>query len=114
MLHAISFKAKPGKVSELHGMLDDAETGRAFAEKVGAVRNTLFLRDDGRMVRILEFPEGAEPVPMHEVAAADPRAKEILGKIGALVEDGFDVDDPASMQAFDARNRFRLAYDVRR
>ncbi len=73
----------------------------------------MLLNDDGRMIRLLEFPQHVAPTPMHEVAARDPDAKAFLAKVGELVEDGFDVDDPASLQAFGERNQFRVAYDVR-
>ena len=77
----ITFRAKPGKEGEFEALLNSAESGRAAAKAMGATRNTLFL-GGGRMVRILEFPDGTKPVPMAELAAQDPTFKEFLRKIG--------------------------------
>lgn len=112
MLVGFSFKAKPGKAQELKDLLNDPEGGRAIAEALGATRNLLFWQGD-RMVRILEFPEGATPVPMAEIAERDPEARALLAKVGALAEPGFDVDDPGSLEAFSDEVRMHLLYDER-
>jgi hypothetical protein len=112
MLVAFTFRAKPGKEREFEALLNSAESGRAAAKAMGATRNTLFL-GDGRMVRILEFPDDAKPVPMAELAAQDPAFREFLRKIGGLVEDGFDIDRPETLEAFNKRAFVPFAYDVR-
>jgi hypothetical protein len=112
MLVCFTFRAKPGKEREFEALLNSAESGRAAAKAMGATRNTLFL-GGGRMVRILEFPDGTKPVPMAELAAQDPTFKEFLRKMGALVEDGFDIDRPETLEAFNKRAFVPFAYDVR-
>ena len=79
---------------------------------MGATRNTLFLKD-GRMIRVVEIPEGAKPTPMEEIMEKDPNVKAFLRKLGTIIEDGFDPDDPGSLEAFNRRITFPLAYDVR-
>lgn len=113
MLVATSFQAKAGKAQELHALLDDPEAARHVARSIGATRNTLFLNPDGRIIRILEFPDGTTPVPLHEAAAKDPLILSFLKEIGGLVEDGFDPERPGSLQRFTQRNTFRCAFDVR-
>ncbi|OGS50531.1 MAG: hypothetical protein A3K65_03020 [Euryarchaeota archaeon RBG_16_68_12] len=112
MIVCFSFKAKAGTEKEFEGLLNNPEAGLANARAMGATRNTLFL-GGGRMVRVLEFPEGAEPADMAELAAKDPKLRAFLEKIAPLIEDGFDADDPASLEAFNRRSSLALAYDVR-
>lgn len=111
MLVAFSFRAKRGREKEFEALLNNPESGRRVAQALGATRNTLFLRE-GRMIRILEFPDGATPKPLKEAARQDPRIMEFLQKLGPLVEAGYDLDRPGSMEAFNARIRFPVAYDV--
>ena len=112
MLVAFSFRAKPGKEAEFEALLNNPEAGRAVAKAMGATRNSLFLKG-GRMIRVLEFPEGARPLPLGEVARRDPRVAEFLRKLGPLIEDGFDFDRSGSMEGFNERIAFPLAFDVR-
>ena len=112
MLVVFSFRAKPGKERELESLLNNPESGRNFAKAVGATRNTLFL-NNGRMIRILEFPNDAKPVSMSELAEQNPKLKEFLLNMGPIIEDGFDVDVPGSLDAFNERITFNLAYDVK-
>ena len=112
MLVAFSFRTKPGKEREFEQMLNNPESGRNVAKATGATRNTLFLRE-GRMFRVLEFPEGVKPVSLVELAERDPNVKEFLRKLGSIIEDGFDVDRPESIEAFNQRNSLNLAYDVK-
>ncbi len=111
MLVGVSFKAKPGKGKELEDLLSDAERGQAMAKALGAERNLLLWQGD-RMIRILEFPDGVEPTPMAELAQRDPDVRAFLAKVGELAEPGFDVEDPASLEAFDEGISLRLVYDV--
>jgi len=112
MLIAFSFRAKAGMESEFERLLNDPAAGRFSAQKMGATRNTLFLRE-GTMIRVLEFPDSAKPRSLAEIAEEDPRVKDFLRAIGPLIEDGFDPDDPESLQAFNRRVTFPLTYDVR-
>ena len=112
MITGTSFKAKPGKARELEALLNDPERGRAVAKAMGATRNVLFWQGD-RMVRVMEFPEGGRPVPMSEIAARDPDAREFLRRIGDLAEPGYDLDRPETMDAFGQAGALRLLYDVR-
>lgn len=112
MLVAFTFRAKPGKEREFEALLNDPEGGRAVAKGLGATRNTLFLAH-GRMVRVLEFPEGAAASSMVDLAERSPELKAFLRKLGPLVEDGFDPDVPGSLEAFNRRAAMALAYDVR-
>ena len=112
MLVAFSFRAKPGKEKEFEQLLNSPESGRMAAKMMGATRNALFL-GGGRMIRILEFSEDAKPVPMLELADRDPNFKAFLRKMGTLVEDGFDIDRPETLESFNKRNSFILAYDIR-
>ncbi len=93
-------------------MLNNAEAGRAVAKAMGATRNTLFL-SVGRMIRVLEFPEGVQPISMPELAKADPNVAAFLRKLGPLIEGGFDMEKPETLEEFNRRNMFTLAYDVR-
>ena len=112
MLVAFTFKAKPGKERELEALLNNPEAARAVARAQSAVRNTLFLKD-GRMIRILEFPEGVKPVPLVEIAKHDPNLLAFLRKLGPLIEDGFDADRPETLEAFNRRIMFPIAFDVK-
>lgn len=111
MLVAFSFRAKPGKEREFEELLNNPESGRASAKAMGAKRNMLFLKN-GTMIRVLEFPEGVKPVPLAEIAKQDPSVEAFLRKIGPLIEDGFDIDAPESLAAFNQRITFDPAYDV--
>ncbi|HEV8595419.1 MAG TPA: SchA/CurD-like domain-containing protein [Thermoplasmata archaeon] len=112
MLVTFTFRAKPGKEEEFERLLNNPESGRLFAKAMGASRNALFLKE-GRMIRVVEFPEGAQPVAMTDIMERDPKVKEFLKKMGAIVEDGFDPDVPGSLEAFNRRVAVPLAYDVR-
>jgi len=112
MLIAFTFRAKSGKEREFEQLLNDPEAARAISKAMGATRNTLFLKE-GRMVRILEVPEGVRPVPMAEIAAKDPQVGAFLRRLGPLIEDGFDMDRPETLEAFSKRIAVPLAYDVR-
>ncbi|HEX9340343.1 MAG TPA: hypothetical protein VF992_04130 [Thermoplasmata archaeon] len=111
MLMAFTFRAKRGKESEFERVLNNPEGGKVVARGLGATRNALFLKD-GQMIRIMEFPDGARPKSMVEVAEADANLKAFLRRLGPLVEDGFDVDVPGSLEAFNRRISFAPAYDV--
>lgn len=112
MLVAFTFRAKPGKEKEFEALLNNPESGRTVARMVGATRNVLFLKE-GRMIRVMEIPEGVEPLPLAEIAERDPQVKEFLRKMGTLVEDGFDPDSPETLEAFNRRVTYPEAYDVR-
>ena len=112
MLVAFSFRAKPGKEQEFEQLLNNPESGRYIAKALNATRNTLFLKE-GRMIRVLEFPEGVKPGSLVELAERDPKVKAFLRKLGPLIQDGFDVDQPGSLEEFNQHNMFKLAYDVR-
>ena len=111
MLVAFSFRAKPGKEKEFEQLLNNSEAGRAAAKAMGALRNTLFI-SNGRMIRVLEFPEGARPVPMSELAKQDANFMSFLRKLGPLIQDGFDPEHLETMEEFNSRNTFALAYDL--
>jgi len=112
MLVVFSFRANPGKEREFEELLNDPDAARAVARAMGAVRNALFMKD-GRMIRVFEFPEGATPVPLHEIAERDPSLKDFLRKLGPLVEDGFDADRPETLVAFNKRAFVPQAFDVK-
>lgn len=112
MLIAFTFRAKPGREHEFEEALNNPESGRDFARMLGATRNTLFLKD-GRMIRIMEIPDEATPPSMGELAVKDPNVYAFLKKLGSIIEDGFDIDRPETLDAFNRRATFRLAYDVR-
>src|SRR2546426_12483588 len=63
MLACFTFRAKPGKEREFEALLNDAASAKHVSRLMGATRNTLFL-GGGRMVRVLEFPDGVKPVPL--------------------------------------------------
>lgn len=112
MLVAVTFRAKAGKEKDFEELLNDPEAGLAAAKAQGAIRNSLFLKQ-GVMIRILEFPDGSKPVSMYSIAERDPKFKAFLRAMGSIVEDGFDVDRPETIEAFNRRNMFPLAYDVK-
>ncbi len=112
MLVAFTFRAKPGKEKEFEGLLNNPDAARAVAKAMGATRNTLFLAG-GRMVRVIEFPEGVRPRSLSEIAKTDPNVMAFLAKLGPLVEDGFDIGDPGSLEAFNRRITLPVAFDVR-
>lgn len=112
MLLAFSFACKPGREREFAALLSDPEAGRAVAKGLGATRNTLFLAGR-RMVRILEFPDGATPRTMAQLALENENVHRFLQRLGPIVEDGFDIDVPGSLQAFSQRAVVPLVYDVR-
>lgn len=112
MLVGFSFKAQPGKEADLETLLSDPEGGRRVARAMGASRNILFWQGD-RMVRVLEFPDGVEPVSMVEVARRDEAVAAFLARVGRLTEPPFDPAVPGSLEAFSAKTALRLVYDVR-
>lgn len=112
MLVAFSFTAKPGKEKEMEALLANPEAGRAVAKALGASRNMLFFRD-GRMVRVLEFQDGAPRRTMTDLMREDPRVADFLRRLAPLIEGGFDPGDPASLDAFNQRVAYRVVYDVR-
>ena len=112
MLVCFTFEAKPGKEKEFAALLNDPEAARRVARAMGATRNSLFL-SGGRMVRVLEFPEGATPRPLGDVAKEDAAVMAFLRRLAPLVQDGFDMDRPETLDAFNARARVALALDVR-
>lgn len=112
MLVCFTFEAKPGKEAEFDRLLNNPESGKKVARLMGATRNTLFLKA-GRMVRVFEFPEGKKPVSLGELAKGDPAIDAFLRALGPLVKDGFDIDVPGSLDAFNARVALPLAYDAR-
>ena len=112
MLVAFSFKAKAGKEREFEQLLNNPEAGRSVARAMGATRNVLFLKD-GRMIRVFEFPDGAKPVPLTEIAQRDPSVKAFLRALGPLIEDGFDMDRPETLEAFNRRVFYPQAFDVK-
>ena len=112
MLVAFTFRAKPGKEAEFERLLNDPAAGRLVAKLTGATRNTLFL-GRGRMVRVLEFPDGAKPSSIADAAQANPDVAAFLRRLGPLIEDGFDPDDRRSLDAFNQRAMVPFAYDVR-
>ena len=65
------------------------------------------------MIRILELPEDVKPVSMTEIAENNPKIKEFLRKFGPIIENGFDVDEPESLENFNKRITFKLAYDIK-
>jgi hypothetical protein len=111
MLIAFTFEAKQGKEAEFEAALNDPEAARMMAKKMGAVRNTLFL-GEGRMIRILEFPEGTAPRSMSRLVEEDPEVHAFMARLGPLIKDGFDVTEPGSLDTFSKRSAVPLAFDV--
>lgn len=112
MLVCFAFEAKPGKEAEFEKLLNNAEAGRAVARAMGATRNSLFLKG-GRMVRIFEFPDGRAPVSLGELTKTDKGIEKFLRALGPLIKDGFNFDQPGSLEAFNKRVALPLAYDAR-
>jgi len=112
MLVAFTFRAKKGKELEFERLLRDPESGRRVAQGLGATRNVLFLKD-GAMIRVLEFPDAGPKATLADLAKADPGMRDFLRRIGPLIEGGFDMDKPESLDAFNRRISFLAAYDVR-
>ncbi len=111
-LVCFTFEAKPGKEAEFERFLNNPESATKVARLMGASRNSLFMKK-GRMVRIFEFPEGKKPVSLGELAKTDKGIESFLRGLGPLVKDGFDIDLPGSLDAFNARVALPLTYDVR-
>ena len=111
MLVPFTFRAKAGREKEFEGLLNNPESGRLIGRMMGATRNALFLHG-GRMIRVLEMPEGIRPTSMGEIAAREPKVLEFLRALGPLIEDGFDVDRPDTLEAFNRRAVVPVAYDV--
>jgi hypothetical protein len=112
MLVCFTFEAAPGHEAAFEKLLNNPEAGAKVARLMGATRNTLFLKG-GRMVRVFEFPEGRKPVSLGELAKSDRGIEAFLRALGPLVKDGFDIDKPGSLDAFNARAALPLAYDAR-
>lgn len=112
MIIAFTFRAKPGKQEEMQALLDNPGGGERVAKAMGAKRNLLLWKDD-RMVRILEFEDGVEPVPLGAIAKKDEKVHAFLKQLGALTEPGFDPDDEKSMQGTNEQAGMRVLYDVR-
>jgi hypothetical protein len=112
MLVCFTFEAKPGNEAEFERLLNNPESAKKVARLMGASRNTLYLKH-GRMVRIFEFPEGKKPISLGELAKTDAGIDAFLRALGPLVKDGFDIDVPGSLDAFNARVAIPMAYDVR-
>ncbi|MBP7410841.1 MAG: hypothetical protein KA818_04755 [Methanoculleus sp.] len=112
MLVAFTFPAKPGKEEELKKLLGDPDAGRRAARLLGATRNTLFF-SQGRMIRVLEFPDGAEPPSMTEIIEQNPDFERFMRQLGPLIEGGFDLDRPGSLEEFSRRITYPLVFDLR-
>ena len=112
MLVCFTFEAKPGKETEFERLLNNPESAKKVARLMGATRNTLFVKG-GRMVRIFEFPEGKKPVSLGELAKNDKGIDDFLRALGPILKDGFDMDKPGSLDAFNARVNVPMTYDVR-
>lgn len=112
MIVAFTFKAKPGKADEMQEILDNPAGGERVAKAMGAKRN-LLLWHEGRMVRVLEFEDGVEPVPLPVIAKQDEKVREFLKRLGGLTEPGFDPDDEDGMKAFNKQVAMQVLYDVR-
>jgi len=65
------------------------------------------------MVRVLEFADGVTPVPVAHAAKTDAGLAAFLRKLGPLVQEGFDFDEPGSLDAFNKRVVLPVAFDVR-
>lgn len=112
MLVCFNFEAKPGKEAEFEKLLNNPESAKKVARLMGASRNSLFMKH-GRMVRIFEFPEGKKPISLGELAKTDAGIEAFLRALGPLIKDGFDLDVPGSLDAFNARVALPMTYDVR-
>lgn len=112
MLVCFTFAAKPGMEKEFEAALNDPQMGRTVARFLGATRNTLFV-GHGRMVRILEFPDDHKVPSLADLAKEDPRFAAFMRRLGSLVQDGFDMDKPETLAAFNARYGLPVVFDVR-
>jgi hypothetical protein len=112
MLVCFSFECKPGMEKEFAAALSDPEMGHRVALAMGASRNMLFVRD-GRMVRVFEFPEGATPVPIMEIARSDEAVGAFLRSLAPLLKEPFDLSRPETLDAFNKRNVMPVVYDVK-
>lgn len=112
MFVCFTFEAKRGKEAEFERLLNNPESAKKVARLMGASRNTLFMKG-GLMVRIFEFPEGKKPISLGELAKTDTGIDAFLRALGPIVKDGFDIDVPGSLDAFNARVALPVAYDVR-
>lgn len=65
------------------------------------------------MVRVLEFEDGVEPVPLTVIAQKDEKVRRFLKKLGGLTEPGFDPDDDEGMKVFNKQVAMQVMYDVR-
>src|SRR5581483_6851777 len=72
VLVCFTFACKAGKEAEFESLMNNPEGGKAVARAMGAARNTLFL-GHGRMVRVFEFPDGAHPPRIIDLAKKDER-----------------------------------------
>ena len=111
MLAAFTFRAKPGHEKDLETLLNDQEMARRISRAMGVTRNILFF-SGGRMVRVVEFPDGTHPRPLASIAREDPAVDGFLRQLGTLVEDGFDLDEPATLEAFNARITLPRVFDI--
>lgn len=111
MLVCFTFEAKPGKEADFERLLNNPESAKKVARAMGATRNSLFIKG-GRMVRVFEFPEGKKPVSLGELAKTDRGIETFLRALGPLLKDGFDLDVPGSLDAFNARVNIPMTYDV--
>jgi hypothetical protein len=58
---------------------------------------------------LMEFPDGARPPTLGELARTDARLAGFLRRLGPLVQDGFDPAVPGSLEAFNRRALLPLA-----
>ncbi len=108
---AVTFRAKKGREKEFNTFLNNPENGRLMAKLLGANRNTLFL-GDGVMVRVIEYPAGSNLKSLDKLAQENPEIAALLRKFGPIIENGFDIDVPGSLESFEKRITLSLAYDV--
>ena len=111
MLVCFTFEAKPGKEAEFESALSNAEWGRKIARAMGATRNMLFVKG-GRMIRVLEFPQGVTPLSLAEIAKKDKEVELFLRRLAPLIKDGYDPDLPETIASFNHRASVTVAYDV--
>lgn len=111
MFVAFTFEAKPGHEAEFERLLNSPEGARKVAAYMGATRNLLFMKD-GRMIRVLEFPEGHKPGSLAEIAKTDKDLENFLRKLGPIIKDGFDYDRPETLDAFNKRITIPMVFEV--
>lgn len=109
---AFTFRAKQGREEDLAEAMCDRELAARLARSLGATRSTLFL-GGGQVVRVLEFPESVTPPLLPELVRKEPEYVAWLRRIAPLVENGPDVDNLHSLQAFHQRTTVPLAMEVR-